>query len=377
MWDKRRAYRFIFLMGLVSLLSDFTYEGAKGIIGPYLAYLGASAFAVSLISGASELIGYWIRLFSGVLSDRLRSYWALTMLGYALNLFSVPLLGLVKSWQLAGLLVFFERFGKGIRTPSRDVLLSKATSLVGHGKGFGLHEFLDQIGAVLGPLFVALVLLLGLGYRSAFLFLLIPAILAILLLFFAKRIYSDKINLEKSSYEPAKFSKAFYLYLLSSCLISLSFLPFPLIGFHLYQHAFDGWKVSLLFALAMALDALSALFFGVLYDKRGFLALAVGLSFGLFSPILLFLFDKVLFAIALWGISLGVQESIMRSAVAKLSSEASRGRAYGIFHFFIGLSAFLGGALMGLLYELSPMALVIYSLSLHILALFILLKIRP
>lgn len=127
----------------------------------------------------------------------------------------------------------------------------------------------------------------------------------------------------------------------------------------------------------MALDALSALFFGVLYDKRGFLALVIGLSFGLFSPILLFLFDKVLFAIALWGISLGVQESIMRSAVAKLSSETGRGRAYGIFHFFIGLSAFLGGALMGLLYELSPTALVIYSLSLHIIALFILLKIRP
>ncbi|MDW8033312.1 MAG: MFS transporter, partial [Aquificaceae bacterium] len=66
MWDRARAYRFIVLMGFVSLLSDFTYEGAKGIVGPYLAHLGASALAVGLVSGASELAGYWVRLLSGL-----------------------------------------------------------------------------------------------------------------------------------------------------------------------------------------------------------------------------------------------------------------------------------------------------------------------
>ncbi|MCS7171253.1 MAG: MFS transporter, partial [Aquificaceae bacterium] len=189
MLDKNRAYRFIFLMGLVSLLADFTYEGAKGIIGPYLARLGASALLISIISGLSELAGYWTRLFSGFVSDKFKSFWGITLLGYALNLFSVPLLGFVKGWQLAGFLVFLERFGKGLRTPTRDVLLSRATAFVGHGKGFGIHEFLDQVGAVLGPMFVGFMLFMGLGYKTAFLSLFVPASLALLLLFLARKHY--------------------------------------------------------------------------------------------------------------------------------------------------------------------------------------------
>ncbi|RME10175.1 MAG: MFS transporter, partial [Aquificota bacterium] len=282
MWDKGKAYRFIFLMGLVSLLSDFTYEGARGIIGPYLAFLGASALWVSLVSGLAELLGYWVRLLSGLVSDRLKSYWAFTLVGYALNLFAVPLLGFALSWQSASLLLFLERAGKGLRTPSRDALLSRATQVVGHGRGFGLHEFLDQLGAVLGPVCVALVLFLGLSYRSAFVLLFLPATLAMLLLLIARRSQVDRAEFKGTSWQKGSLSKNFYLYMLASCLVSMSFLQFPLIGFHLSQRLnFNGWEVALLFALAMGVDALSALFFGFLYDRIGFTSLLLGLSVGI------------------------------------------------------------------------------------------------
>ncbi|MDW8096213.1 MAG: MFS transporter [Aquificaceae bacterium] len=375
---KSKAYRFIFLMGLVSLLADFTYEGAKGVMGPYLAYLGAGALAVSWISGLSELAGYWVRLLSGFLSDRLKSYWFFTLTGYAINLFSVPLLGFVKSWQFAGFLIFLERSGKGLRTPSRDVLLSRATAVVGHGKGFGFHEFLDQIGAVLGPLTVGLILLLGYGYKTAFLFLLIPALTALLLLLIAKRNYGEDLEKAERSETSSSLSKAFYTYLLGSCLISLSSLQFPLIGFHLSEHVrFDGWTVAFLFAFAMGVDALSALAFGFLHDKIGFRSLFWGLLPGALVSPLLFYVSQPILAVLFWGVSLGFQESVLRSGVAMLSSEVSRGKAYGLFHFFFGFCAFLGGVFMGFLYEASKEALILYTVALHLLAIGILIKLKP
>lgn len=375
MWDRDRAYKFIVFMGVVSLLADFTYEGARGITGPYLALLGASALWVSFVSGMAELLGYWVRLFSGFFSDRLRTYWAFTLIGYTLNLFAVPLIGLAGSWQIASLLLFLERTGKGLRTPSRDALLSRATQVVGHGKGFGLHEFLDQVGAVLGPLFVGLVLFLGLGYRLAFVLLFLPALLAMLFLFLARKAETQGPQSEKTSEKTNSLDRRFYLYLFAVCLVSLGFLQFPLVGFHLSQRlGLSGWEVSLSFALAMGVDALSALLFGFLFDRIGFSSLLIGLSVGVLSPLFLFLLKEPLIGVVLWGVSLGVQESIMRSVVASLSSEGARGRAYGLFHFFIGLSAFTGGAVMGFLYEFSLQALVVYSVMLQLLAMALLLR---
>lgn len=376
MWDRGRAYRFILLMGAVSLLADFTYEGARGIVGPYLAHLGASGLVVSLLAGTSELLGYWTRLLSGYLSDRLRSYWSFTLLGYALTLLSVPALGLAKSWQVGGLLLFCERIGKGLRTPSRDALLSRATELVGHGKGFGLHEFLDQMGAVLGPLAVGLILLAGYGYRTAFFSLFLPALLALLVLWVAKTSYGEELVQGKESF--TSLGKEFYWYMLASCLAFGSSLPFPLIGFYLSAYGgMEEWGVALLFALAMGVSALFALLFGLLYDRVGIRALPLGLALGLLCSPTLFLLHQPVLAVVFWGIGLGVQESVMRSAVASLSDKEVRGRAYGYFHFSLGLSALLGGLLMGLLFEFSAGALVAYSVSLQALAAVALLRLKP
>src|SRR5512135_3698399 len=196
--NKTAAWKFIILVGVVSLFSDMTYEGARSITGPFLGSLNASATVVGIVAGLGEFIGYALRLVSGYLTDRLGRYWTITFVGYALNLFVVPLLALAGSWQAAALLILLERMGKAIRTPARDAMLSHATTEVGRGWGFGFHQAMDQTGAMLGPLIVAAVLFVNGGYRAGFAYLLIPAVLAVLVIALAARLYPQPQQLEVS-----------------------------------------------------------------------------------------------------------------------------------------------------------------------------------
>ncbi|EDP75810.1 MFS transporter [Hydrogenivirga sp. 128-5-R1-1] len=366
--ERGRAYRLVVLLGIVSLLSDVVYEGARSVVGSYLSVLGAGSVVTGLVAGGGEFFGYSLRLLFGYLADRTRAYWFLTMSGYALTLFSVPLMGLVKSWMWVAGLLLTERLGKAIRTPSRDAILSFATQKVGYGKGFGIHEFLDQVGAVLGPLLVAVVLSLSSDYRVTFLSLLFPSVFAMLLLLKAKGEFLEP----KAVTEEVKSPRSvFYLYLVGSSLLSLGFVQFPLVAFHWRENdLMSDPSIPLAFSAAMLLDALSALAFGFLFDRIGMYALSIGVLAGVPATFLLFKGDSsaLYLGIALWGISLGVQESIMRSAIAKLTRREERGRAYGLFHFFLGVSIFLGNALMGFLYSAGVLYVVVYSTLLQLLS---------
>ena len=189
--SERIAFRFVLMLGMVSLFGDMTYEGARSISGPYLGLLGASGAVVGITSGLGEFIGYGLRLISGRLSDRTRRYWAFTILGYAINLLAVPALALTGSWQLAAVLLVTERIGKGIRKPAVDSMLSHAASRVGRGWGFGLHEAMDQIGAIAGPLIIAYVLASGGTYSHSFAILLIPAVAALVFLLIGRFQYPE------------------------------------------------------------------------------------------------------------------------------------------------------------------------------------------
>ncbi|MBX5457553.1 MAG: MFS transporter, partial [Thermogemmatispora sp.] len=120
---KRAAFRFVLLIGILSFFADFTYEGARSILGPYLALLGAGAALIGAVTGLGELLGYGLRLVSGPLSDRTGQYWPVTIVGYVVQMVSVPLLAVAGSWPLAALLIILERAGKAIRNPPRDVML--------------------------------------------------------------------------------------------------------------------------------------------------------------------------------------------------------------------------------------------------------------
>jgi MFS family permease len=363
-----KALRFVILLGVVSLLADVTYEGARSIAGPFLATLGASGAAVGFIAGFGELIGYGLRLVSGLVSDRTRRYWTITVLGYIVNLAAVPLLALAGRWELAAGLLIAERVGKALRTPARDAMLSHATSRLGGGWAFGLHEALDQVGAVAGPLIVALVLQLGGSYRSGFALLLIPAALAISVLLVARALYPRPRDLEPvaPALEPAGLPRAFWQYLTAVALVAAGYADFPLIAYH-FEHASVAAPVwiPLFYAVAMAVDAVAALVFGRLFDRFGIRVLAaIAVLASLFAP-LAFLggFGAALAGMALWGAGMGAQESVMRAAVARLVSRDRRGAGYGIFHAGYGLAWFAGSALMGLLYDVSRAGLVAFSMA--------------
>lgn len=365
--SRRIAFRFVLLLGLVSLLADITYEGARSITGPYLALLGASATAVGIVAGLGELLGYGLRLVSGQLTDRTGRPWAFTLAGYALNLLAVPLLALAGRWETAAVLILLERMGKAVRTPARDAMLSYAATRTGRGWGFGLHEAMDQLGALTGPLIVAGVFAWRGEYRTSFALLLIPALLALALLLAARSLYPRPHELEIPSpqMETAELPRVFWLYLAATAAVAAGYADFPLIAFH-FQTAGNVppvW-IPILYAVAMGVDALAALLLGRLFDRHGLAVVAGATLLSAFFAPLVFLadFGGAVLGMVLWGIGMGSQESIVRAAVAGMVPSRRRGSAYGVFGVGYGVAWFLGSALLGFLYDVSLFAMIGFSM---------------
>jgi MFS family permease len=366
--SKQSALKFVVIIGVVSLFADMTYEGARSITGPYLAFLGASGTIVGIVAGFGELIGYGLRLVSGYISDRTGRYWPITLVGYVINMLAVPLLALAGSWPLAALLMIAERAGKAIRNPPRDAMLSHATHEMGRGWGFGIHEALDQIGAVLGPLIVTAVLYFKGSYQTGFAVLLVPALLALSVLLAARLLYPHPRDLETilPELETKGFSRKFWLYLVAASLVGAGYIDFPLIAYHFEKASVvsDNW-IPVFYAVAMGVDALAALLFGYLFDRIGFsILITVSFVSAFFAPlVLLGGFYLALVGMGLWGVGMGAQESIMRAAIAEMVPINRRASAYGIFNAGYGLLWFLGSALMGFLYDVSIPYLILFSVA--------------
>lgn len=384
MHNKNSAMMFIVLLGVVSLFSDMTHEAATSIKGAYLLILGASASTIGFISGVGELLGYGLRYLFGRLVDKTHNYWGFMLLGYAVDVFTVPALALVHrdGWIAACVLLVIERIGKAIKKPAKNTILSFAATQEGVGKSFAIQEALDQLGAFIGPLLLYLVMLYKQGdeytvYNTAFAFLLLPAICTMAFLFFAKSRFPNPEAFEPEVKEENKDSfvgkKSFYLYLAGISCFAFGFVDFPLVTMHLAKsRLFAESTLPLLYAGAMLVDAVSALFFGWLFDKIRTKALFIStaisaffalLAFGCSSP------EMVMLGVALWGVGMGAQESIMKAAVATMTSREHRASSYGAFEFFFGLSWFLGSWALGAIYDYSLTAFVAISVTAQLVAL--------
>jgi len=366
---------FIILLGIVSLFGDVTYEGARSVAGPYLATLGASASVVGLVAGIGEFVGYALRLASGYLVDRTKAYWSLTFIGYGL-LLSIPLLAFAGHWQLAAVLIVLERMGKAIRSPARDTMLSYATKEVGRGWGFAVHEALDQIGAVIGPIVFSLVFLFHRGYPEGFTLLWIPALLTLVVLAIARKKVPSPQKLEPPGQaskqgNKGKLPRVFWLYTAFTLFSVAGFANFQLISYHLkVQSIIPDAQIPIMYAIAMGVDAVAALLVGKTYDRIGLVSLLAVPLLTLPIPFLAFShsYSLVLISIILWGTVMGIQETIMRAAIADLTSVERRGFAYGVFNTALGAGWFLGGAVMGLLYESSITYLVLFAVAMELIS---------
>ena len=378
----RGAVAFIVLMGIVSLFSDMTHEGGRSILGEYLNLAGASAATIGFVSGVGELCGYSLRLLSGFLADKTKKYWTLVIAGYALQVLAIPALALVpqNGWVIACCLVILERIGKAVKKPAKNTLVSFAASEVGTGKGFAYQEFLDQLGAFLGPVILFVIASvkgtssLFSTYRLCFAILGIPALITIALVLFSRIKYPDPEMFEKAEEEKKefRFQKSFLLYMIAICLFAFGFADFTLITLHAAKtQAFPDASLSLLYAGAMAVDAFAALFFGALFDKIGLKALILSTLCSAFFSCFIFLSDSavsIAVGILLWGIGMGAQESIMKAAVSRIIPRAMRSTGFGIFETGFGIAWFLGSWLLGALYDVEPLYLVIISTLSQLLA---------
>lgn len=369
----RTALKFVLMIGVVSFFADFTYEGSRGITGPFLQRLGASGAIVSVAAGFGELLGYGLRFFSGRLSERTGEFWPITFIGYIVQMAAVPLLALAGNWQVAVLLILLERIGKAIRNPPRDVMLSHAAKQMGFGWGFGVHEALDQFGALFGPLMVALILAHRGEYRVAFGVLLVPAIITLILLSLARLSYPRPEDLEVNPrvIKTAGLPRSFWIYLVAAALVSAGFADFQLIAFHFQQASVV--KTSLIpvfYSVAMAVSGTGSLVFGKLFDRFGITVLVPLTLIAAASAPLAFLggFWLALLGASLWGMGMGVHESIIPAAVATMVPAHRRPSAYGLFTGAYGLAWFLGSVIIGLLYDRSIPAAIAFSLAIQLLA---------
>lgn len=382
-----QAMLFILLFGVVSLFSDVTHEGADSIRGVYLSLLGASAGAIGFVSGLGELIGYSMRYLFGKLTDKTRRYWPMTILGYVLDIIAVPALALVgeHGWIWACALLVVQRMGKAIKKPAKDTILSFAASQEGIGKSFGIQELLDQIGAFLGPVLLYLVMLFQTdgtvfqAYSTAFAVLAIPGAITLVLLFITKHKFPNPEHFEPDpkQYIPFRMKKEFVLYIAGISLFAFGFIDYSIVIMHVsrtYSSLAAGLAqttslvssgtLPLLYAGAMLTDAVAALIFGAVYDKKGVAALVLSTLLSALFPILIFTgrsVPAVLAGIALWGVGMGAQESILKAAVTSMVPKASRATGYGIFECSFGVFWFLGSWLLGVLYDVSIPAMVAIS----------------
>ena len=361
------ALRFVVLFGIVSSLGDVVYEGARSVLGPYLGSLGASAAAIGVITGAGEATALGLRLVSGPLADRTRAYWTIAIAGYACTLVAVPLLALGGGLAVATFLILAERFGKALRSPARDTMLAEAGGAGARGRAFALHEALDQTGAMLGPLLVALCVALG-GYALGFGILAIPSAIALALLFRLRAAVPHPEAYEHHraiadgrapEADDGPLPAVFWRYTAFSAVVMLGFATFPVLGFHLSDAGvLPAGAVPVVYAGAMATDAGAALLAGRAYDRRGLATLGALPPLVAVVPWLAFSTSAAVAILGalVWGIALGIQESTMRAAVADLAPRARRGTAYGIFTVAYGVAWLGGSTLVGVLYDVSTTA---------------------
>jgi MFS family permease len=392
------AWQLVVGLGLVSLTIDMVSDGSISVGGALLGQLGAPAVVVGLITGGAGAIALVLRLVTGPWVDRTGRYWDFTMAGYAVTAISVPLLALTPilgaaALGVAAVLVLVERTGKAVRAPAKTVLLADAAGAVGRGKGFGVHKFLDQIGAFSGPLIVSAVVALTGVLWPAFLVLVIPGVIAMVILVILRRRVPDT-----SIYAPAAERRlppvdlrvalpavrgpvralaglgtvepavrgTFLLFASFAALTTFGLVSFGLISFHLNSAGLAPLAaIPLVYAVGLAAAAIAAVVVGWAYDRSASAVLFVVPLLTAFVPPLVLGrgLPFVIVGVALWGAATGLQDSTIKALVADLIPSAQRGTAYGWFAVFQGAASFAGAAVAGALYGNVPLlsALVIVA----------------
>jgi MFS family permease len=361
------AFSFVLVMGLVNLFADTTYEGGASINGQFLGSLGASAAAVSIIAGVGEFLGYTLRSVSGYLADKTGKYWPITFAGYTINLLAVPAMALAGTWQLAGAFVLAERIGRAFRKPTVEAMLSYSTGKHGKGWVYAVNTAMDETGATIGPLLIALLLFKGAGFRTGYGWLLISSAFALGALVAARMVFPVPSRLESGGPATAHakgFTRAYWLYMTAGACFAAGLMSFEFVSYHLSStETVNRHWIPIFLAFSTAGAVVASLVLGKSYDRIGVAAVVVAVVLAAsFSPFVFFGgFGLALFGLMLWGIGYATQDTLLKVLIASVLPEGRRNFAFGVFYLGYGGGWLLGSLVTGLLYERSRLAVVVFA----------------
>ena len=390
--------RTVWMLGLVSLLMDFSSELIHGLLPIYLTVtLGVSVAALGLIEGVAEATAAIVKVFSGTLSDAWGRRKPLLLLGYGLAALTKPLFPLAGGAALVFTARFLDRIGKGIRGAPRDALVADVTPAAQRGAAFGLRQSMDTVGAVIGPL-VAMALLAGVfgaatDVRGALWFAVIPAILAWLVLLVAVREPETQVGREAGAAAATKrpglrredlrkFAAGYWVVVALGAVFTLArfseaFLVLRVSGFD----ASPLWGPAAIATMSIVYALLSypAGLLADRVDARGLLAAGLIVLLGA-DAVLAFATSPwiALAGVALWGLHLGLTQGVLAALVAGTAPAHLRGSAFGVFNLVSGVMLLIASVLAGALWEhVSPIATFVAGGVLCCIALAGLLGVKP
>lgn len=353
---KTKIPKNVIWLGFVSFFNDVASEMIYPIIPIFLTgVLGAPVAIVGVIEGIAESTASILKVISGWLSDKLRSRKPFTIVGYSISAVSKVLLGMAFAWPLVLFARFIDRFGKGVRTSSRDALICESSNVSDRGRAFGFHRGLDTLGAVIGPILALISIhFLDNNFRLIFFLSFIPAFIGVLLLIF----FVSEKNKAADPCAPFRFDwhgldPSFKIFLAISFIFALGNSSDAFLILRAQNLGLSLTLVVLaytLFNLAYSVFSLPA---GIIADKigprkvlfAGFLFFAaIYLFFGLASSFLLwFLFPA-------YGIYMALTEGVSKAYISSLVPDEKTATAFGIYQTSIGLCTFLASFFAGLLW---------------------------
>ena len=377
MEDKPRGIRNVLYLGLVSFFTDFSTEMILGVLPTFIVNnLGASRAILGVIEGSSELTSYVFRMVSGALSDKFRKRKIFVLIGYGLSTISKPFFAVASSWLDAFIIRAVDRVGKGVRTAPRDALIADSVSESISGKAFGIHRTIDQLGAIAGPL-VAFVILQTMDIQAVFLLSLIPgAIAVIILIFFVKEVAIKKLasttTIVGNIQGLVKENKAFVILTIITGVFSLGTFNYSFVLLRATDSGIDLSFIPIVYAIINIAHTIIGIPAGILADKIG-KEKVILISYGIFALSTIFMIisiNNIYFVYLLaviFGLYVGISETVQRAIIPKYVPTESRGTAYGLYSLVIGVCFFASNITFGFIWDNYDINMAVtYSISLSL-----------
>jgi MFS family permease len=376
----------VMYMGLVSFFTDFSTEMVMSVLPLYIVKdLNLSRTILGAIEGSGEFVNYIFRVPSGYISDKIGKRKIIVIIGYSISTISKPFFIFVTTFIDTITVRIADRIGKGIRTAPRDALIADSVEESSSGKAFGVHRTLDQIGAIIGPLFAFLILeLFGGNIQYIFLLSIIPGIVSLfILIYFVKDkllVYHHKEIINKitffSNLENLFIENRIFVYLVIIIgIFSLGAFNYSFILLKSTELGIEQNIVPIIYSIINITHTAIGIPAGVLSDRIGKeKVLIIGFLLFVISVLLMYFSEKnnIIYIISIpliYGLYVGVSETVQRALISKYVPEQNRGTAFGFYGLIIGVCLLIGNITFGFLWDNYDISIaLLYSLTLATLA---------